>query len=118
MDNLTKLNLLYDYYGDFLTSKQREIFELYYVHDLSLGEIAEQSGITRQGVYDVVRRSQKALKGFEKKLGMVNKHFAMEKKLKKILVALKEIEPGVTDEYRRNFYHILDEVTKLLEGSG
>lgn len=66
MDNITRLNLLFDYYGDFLTKKQRDIFEQYYLNDLSLGEIAENNGITRQGVYDNLRRAQRALQNFEK----------------------------------------------------
>jgi len=66
MDKITKINLLFDYYGDFLTEKQKEIFELYYCYDLSFGEIAEQYGITRQGVYDIVHRSLRTLKDYEK----------------------------------------------------
>ena len=65
VDNITKINLLYDYYGEFLTKKQREIFELYFFNDLSMGEIAENIGITRQGVFDMVRRCQDILNDFE-----------------------------------------------------
>lgn len=85
MDNITKLNLLFDYYGDFLTKKQKDIFELYYLNDLSLGEIAENSGITRQGVYDILRRSQDILLNFEEKLGMVKKYTCQKKRFKKYL---------------------------------
>jgi len=116
MDNVTKLNLLFDYYGEFLTEKQREIFEFYYVNDLSLGEIAEQSGITRQAVYDMVRRSQDLLEEFEKKLGMVEKHFKMEKKLQDIFIAIKELEPGIEKGYKGKFFKILTDITELLAG--
>ena len=106
MDNITKLNLLFDYYGDFLTKKQRDIFEQYYINDLSLGEIAENSGITRQGVHDILRRAERTLENFEKKLDMVNKYLSYRKKIEKILVLLEEIEPGVAAEYKQKFTDI------------
>lgn len=119
MDNITRLNLLYDYYGEFLTPKQKDIFELYHLNDLSLGEIAENEGITRQGVYDIIRRSQDSLNKFEQKLGMVKRHFRFKREIKKILQSLKEMEPGVSDEYKKNLSGIYNSVAALLiEGGG
>lgn len=118
MDNVTKLNLLYDYYGDFLTEKQREIFELYYQNDLSLGEIAENSGVTRQGVHDTLRRSQEILNNFEEKLGMIKKHFKRKQEIEEILKALKELEPGVSTGYEGNFSQVYNSVSLLLKEGG
>ncbi|HQA59910.1 MAG: YlxM family DNA-binding protein [Tepidanaerobacteraceae bacterium] len=118
MDNITKLNLLFDYYGDFLTKKQRDIFEQYYINDLSLGEIAENSGITRQGVHDILRRAERTLENFEKKLDMVNKYLSYRKKIEKILVLLEEIEPGVAAEYKQKFTDIYNGVATLLKEGG
>ena len=56
-----EMSLLFDFYGETLTEKQRELFDLYYNEDLSLSEIAKHAGITRQGVRDAVKRAEHAL---------------------------------------------------------
>ena len=68
------MNLLYDFYGQLLTKKQRAFFDLYYQADLSLGEIASQHDVTRQAVYDILKRSERALESFESKLKLVERH--------------------------------------------
>ena len=62
--------LLYDFYGELLTDKQRNMIELYYHQDLSLSEIAENIGISRQGVRDSVKRAEAQLVEMEAQLGM------------------------------------------------
>ncbi|OEF98567.1 putative DNA-binding protein [Desulfuribacillus alkaliarsenatis] len=79
LDRTTRANLLYDFYGTLLSEKQREFFELYYHDDWSLGEIAEKYQVSRQGVYDNIKRSEKALEDFESKLGLYNAHCNKEK---------------------------------------
>lgn len=66
-------SLLLDFYGELLPPAQRDMIDLYYNEDLSLSEIAEQVGITRQGVRDSVRRSEEALASYEEKLGMAKR---------------------------------------------
>lgn len=61
-----EVNQLFDFYGDLLTPKQREYIEMYYRDDYSLGEIAEYSQVSRQAVYDNIRRTEKILKHYEK----------------------------------------------------
>ena len=61
-----RMALLYDFYGDVLTERQKEFYDLYYNEDLSLSEIAENSGITRQGVRDVIVRAEAAEKILER----------------------------------------------------
>ena len=65
------MSLLFDFFGDFLTDKQREYFDLYYNEDLSLSEIAQNVGITRQGVRDIIVRAENILTDAEKKTGIV-----------------------------------------------
>ena len=65
--------LLFDYYGAFLTDKQADIFDLFYNEDLSLSEIGDHLGITRQGVRDSLKRGEEILLNMEKKIGMVRK---------------------------------------------
>ncbi len=63
--------MLFDFYGDLLTEKQREYYDLYYNEDLSLSEIAENVGITRQGVHDIVARAESSLLETERKTGLI-----------------------------------------------
>ncbi|MGI6152384.1 MAG: sigma factor-like helix-turn-helix DNA-binding protein [Christensenellaceae bacterium] len=63
--------LYYDYYGDFLTEKQREAFSLYYNEDYSLAEIGRMLDISRQGAQDTIRRAEKKMKDMEEKLGLI-----------------------------------------------
>lgn len=65
------LSVLFDVYASLLSQKQRNIFDSYYNNDLSLSEISENEGITRQGVSDSLRRSAKELKELEEKLGLI-----------------------------------------------
>jgi predicted DNA-binding protein YlxM (UPF0122 family) len=71
IEKVLEISMLYDFYGQMLTDKQRDIIELYYNDDLSLGEISESLGISRQGVYDMLKRSEKILYGYEEKLCLV-----------------------------------------------
>lgn len=66
--------MLFDFYGELLTEKQREYFELHYGDDLSLGEIAAMSGVSRQAVWDNIRRAESYLNDIEAKLGLVKRY--------------------------------------------
>ena len=69
----TELILLYDYYGELLTPRQRQCFELRYHQDLSLGEIAKELNVSRQGVYDNLSRADALLQNMEAKTGFVRR---------------------------------------------
>ncbi len=68
-----QIGLLYDFYGQFLTNKQREIMHLYYENDYSLSEIAENLQITRQAVHDTIKKSKRILSDYEQRLGLAAK---------------------------------------------
>ena len=72
-DSRLNRSILLDYYGELLTEKQRECFDLHYNEDLSLSEIAEQLGISRQGVWDNIRRAEGAMQEMERKTGLIRK---------------------------------------------
>jgi len=92
MDDETLLmTMLFDFFGDLLTGKQREYYDLYHNEDLSLSEIAEKAGITRQGVYDIVSRAEKALAMMERKTGVVQKWLNMRAELEKAEAKSKEL---------------------------
>ena len=79
--------LLYDYYGDLLTDRQKECFELRYYQDLSLGEIAGELGISRQGVHENLSRAEALLRNMETKTGCVKRDQACRKAVSTILDA-------------------------------
>lgn len=83
--------LLYDYYGDLLTDRQRECFELRYNQDLSLGEIAQELGISRQGVFDNLSRTEALLRNMEQKTGCVRRDLACRKAARTILEAAQQL---------------------------
>ena len=73
-----RLTLLLDYYGDLLNEHRREIIEMYYCEDLSLAEIAENTGITRQGVRESIKKSEADLRMFETKLHLAERISALQ----------------------------------------
>ena len=76
-----EMSLLFDFYGETLTEKQRELFDLYYNEDLSLAEIAEHAGITRQGVRDSIKRAEGTLLEMEERLGLARRFQEIQKAL-------------------------------------
>lgn len=85
------LSALFDYYGEFLTDKQKNCFDLYYNQDLSLGEIAEQTGISRQGVHDTLARAQAQILEFEEKLGYVARETRVRAAAEEIILAAEKL---------------------------
>ncbi len=79
-----RMAMLFDFYGDVLTDRQKEFYDLYYNEDLSLGEIAENSGISRQGVRDVIVRAEATLTELEDKTGIIKRFLDMNATLSRI----------------------------------
>lgn len=94
LEKTTRMNFLFDFYQALLTDKQRSYMELYYLNDLSLGEIAEQYEISRQAVYDNIRRTEAMLEEYEEKLQLFGK-FRQRRASVDALVA--DVESGGTD---------------------
>ena len=90
MEKIVKQTLLYDFYGELLTNRQKEIYESVILENLSLGEAAEEFGISRQGVHDMIRRCDRILGGYESKLQLVEKFLSIRSEIMKIKdIALK-----------------------------
>ncbi len=87
-----EISVLLDFYGDALTEKQRETIEFYYNEDLSLAEIAEIEGITRQGVRDSIKRGEGIMQELEDKLGIAARFQRMQDGLEQIMLGAKAIE--------------------------
>ncbi|KPC74918.1 DNA-binding protein [Thermoactinomyces vulgaris] len=90
LEQTTEMNLLYDFYGSLLRDKQRTLLEMYYHEDWSLGEIAEHQGVSRQAVFEAIKRAQATLTELEEKLGLVQKHLERQKLAQEILARLEE----------------------------
>jgi predicted DNA-binding protein YlxM (UPF0122 family) len=88
LEKTTEMNLLYDFYGSLLTEKQRALLEMYYHEDWSLGEIAEHQGVSRQAVFEALKRAQATLGDLEEKLGLMRKHLMRQKLAEEILSRL------------------------------
>jgi predicted DNA-binding protein YlxM (UPF0122 family) len=99
----TRINFLFDFYQSLLTDKQRTYMDLYYLEDLSLGEIAEEYGISRQAVYDNVRRTEVMLEDYELKLNLFSK-------FQQRLEIIENMQKMLTDSTNQS-----DEVRKLLD---
>lgn len=84
--------ILLDFYGLLLTSRQFEILDLHYNSDLSLGEIAEDLGISRQAAHDTIRKGKTALADYEERLGLVKRFRAQENNIREALSCLKNLE--------------------------
>ena len=87
-----EIALLFDFYGEMLTDKQRDVVELYYNDDLSLSEIAENEGITRQGVRDSIKRAEAQLLEMEERLGLAKRFREMREGLSQICDAALRIQ--------------------------
>ena len=79
-----RMAMLYDFYGDLLTDRQKEFYDLYYNEDLSLAEIAENYGITCQGVRDVIVRAEAYLTEIEDKTGLIRRFHTMQGQLREV----------------------------------
>lgn len=90
MDAL-EMTLLYDYYGELLTERQRFCFDMRYNQDLSLGEIAQELGVSRQGVFDNLSRAENLLRNMEEKTGCVRRALNARKAVRNILMAAEKL---------------------------
>lgn len=124
IDKLVELSLLYDFYGELLKENQKCIFEDYILNDLSLSEIAEQQGISRQGVHDVVKRCSNQLIKYEEKLHLIEKFEQTKQKVSRIKELSEQIiklnkfnllnECNLSNEYNiPNEFNLLTEIELL-----
>ena len=98
MDKKIEISMLWQIYGALLTEKQKEYIDYYYNEDLSLAEIAQNDGITRQGVRDIIKKGEKKLFEYEEKLAFMKRMLNQEKRIEKVLVELTKIQKTSSDE--------------------
>lgn len=115
MEEYAKVAILLDLYGQLLTPRQYQILDLYYNSDYTLGEIASQLNISRQGVYDGVKKGKKALKELEDKLGHAKRFLKHEKALKNVLDSLRMVKFDNKTEDERIINLCIEELEKIIQ---
>lgn len=113
MDKSIEISLLFDFYGELLSEKKREAASLYFNEDLSLSEISEHMGITRQGVGDLIRRSESELYSFEDKLGLYSRFEAINASAAKIGELSESIANACEGQIKEKALEILSEAAKI-----
>ncbi|MCI5616786.1 MAG: sigma factor-like helix-turn-helix DNA-binding protein [Ruminococcus bovis] len=114
MEKNIENSLLLDFYGELLTDKVRYATEMYYNDDLSLSEIADDMGITRQGVRDLIKRAEGNLQTFEEKLGLHKRFVETQKGLTKIKKSLEETKCVLDKEDKSSLIAKVDEMTLVV----
>ena len=97
MDDILQLTLLYDFYGELLTEKQKQVYELHYQNDLSLTEIGEELSISRQAVRDQLKRTEKILQDYEEKLQLVSRFQTQKKAVQEMKHIMEGLEKKNSD---------------------
>jgi predicted DNA-binding protein YlxM (UPF0122 family) len=110
MDKIFEQALLYDFYGELLTKHQQSIYEDVVFNDMSLGEIAAENGISRQGVHDLIKRCDKILLNYESKLHLVERFADAKGKINEIVKLTEEASSDNMQRIRRLSMEILDEL--------
>lgn len=116
MKRIAEKALLFDFYGPLLTEKQGKMWDLYYQRDLSLSEIAEQEGISRQAVHDLLKRTEKILEEYELKLGLINRFLDEREKLLQIQALLEDVsrEDFAREEAWQRQQHINSSIREII----
>lgn len=105
----TRMNFLFDWYEPLLTERQRTYMRYYFHEDFSLGEIAAEFAVSRQAVYDQLKRTETLLEQYEEKLGLLAKYDARQRTIREMRQALS----GIPSEVRKSFEEGLDRLEQL-----
>ena len=98
MEKIVAHGLLYDFYGELLTQHQRQIYEDAVYNDMSLAEIADIQGISRQGVHDLLKRCDKILEDYEQKLHLVERFACVKERVTQISRLTEELEEAAKQD--------------------
>lgn len=104
------LSMLYDFYGALLKENNRRIFEAYIQEDYSISEIAGEMEISRQAVHDAVKRVTKQLKGYEEKLGLLERFEQQRSEMRRLHECLQEMNISETDPRGQEIFQILSKI--------
>lgn len=108
-----KNSLLLDFYGEMLSERRRAIMEMYYYEDFSLSEIADETGISRQGVRDSVKKGEGELAALEEKLGLVRRFDKIREEIESIRTDVIKLSDTAGGEIRTSLLNISNSLSKL-----
>lgn len=111
LEKTNRINLLFDFYEPLLTEKQQTFLKYYFHDDFSLGEIAAEFGISRQAVYEHIKRAEDMLVSYEEKLGLLNKHEERSAVLSRLKVLIEASE--LTEAGKREAIALLNKAENL-----
>ena len=114
MEKIYEQTLLYDFYGELLTEHQRQVYEEAVYNDMSLGEIAQVEGISRQGVHDLIRRCDKILMEYESKLHLVERFAKAKEKIREIEMLTDQVPEGQGSEQLMQIRKLAEELMDTL----
>ena len=114
MEEKIELAYLYDFYGELLNEHQRQIYEDFVLNDLSLGEIASEEGISRQGVHDLVKRCSKKLMDYEKKLHLVEKFLNIKEDVAQIHTLAQDFKESADENIITDIEKISNKILEEL----
>ena len=115
VEKIAETSLLYDFYGELLTEKQREVMGLYHEENYSLAEIAEEFDISRQAVHNTLKKAEKILQNYEEKLGLVSELFKQKEAIRRIDSAIDKVEDKVDDSSIRKELESIKDIIRELE---
>lgn len=112
MDKLIERGLLFDFYGELLTKHQQEIYSEAVFNDLSLAELSEEEGISRQGIHDLIKRCDKQLVAYEETLGLIEKFKRIKAEVVEIdkLLDNEKIPSDISTGVKERLQHIVEEL--------
>ena len=113
MEDALEMTLLFDYYGELLTSRQQMCFDLRYNQDLSLGEIAQELNVSRQGVYDNLSRAETLLRNMEEKTGCVRRDIACRRAMRELAEEAKRLADFPDEQVSGSARRMLSIISKL-----
>ena len=108
MEKILEQTLLYDFYGELLTEHQKQIYEDVVLNDYGFSEVAQEQGISRQGVHDLVKRCNRILKEYEAKLHLVERFLTMKGRIEEIERFLRDTEEPDKEQLTRQLQDILE----------
>ena len=116
MEKLLKQALLFDFYGELLTEHQKQVYEEVVLEDYSLSEVAEERGISRQGVHDLIKRCNKVLSDYEDKLHLVERFIKIQKTVEQIdALAMTKVEADDLKNASKEYSRIMEQIKVLTD---
>ena len=115
LHKVLRVTRLFDFYSALLTQKQRQALEMHYLDDWSLAEIADDFGVSRQAVHDILRRAEQVLEEYEAKLGLVDRHERQKETLRQVHTLLCQLPETVRQT--TPYHQALGKLGQLLEDS-